>query len=92
MPGPVLYKTIRPLPSKIVYLRQTAEPTLVGYRNGRNLRFAPVALPASKSGNKLPTSVQKVYLRLGKKVHQLMNNFIPCISLQQKDAHAAPLW
>jgi len=48
MPGPVLYKTIHPLPSKIVYLRQTAEPTLVGYRDGRNLRFAPVDYPPAK--------------------------------------------
>src|ERR1039457_6804191 len=29
----------------------------------------------SKSGNKLPTIVQKVYLRLGKKLHEFVNKF-----------------
>jgi hypothetical protein len=48
--------------------------------------------PPAKSGNKLPTFVQKVYLRLGKKVQEILNNFIPCISLQQKGPNPAPLW
>ena len=29
----------------------------------------------SKSGNKLPTIVQKVYLRIGKIVHEIVKNF-----------------
>ena len=32
-------------------------------------------LYAAKSGNKLPTIVQKVYMRLGKKIHEIMNKF-----------------
>ena len=31
----------------------------------------------SKSGNKLPTIVQKVYLRTGKIVHEIVKNFFP---------------
>jgi hypothetical protein len=32
-------------------------------------------LYAAKSGNKLPTIVQKVYLRFGKIVHEIAKNF-----------------
>jgi hypothetical protein len=32
---------------------------------------------SDKSGNKLPTIVQKVYMRLGKKVHELLKKFFP---------------
>jgi hypothetical protein len=45
----------------------------------RQLHCLPV-----KSGNKLPTAVQKVYLRLGKKVHEIWKNFIRSISLRKK--------
>jgi hypothetical protein len=35
----------------------------------------PSGTRALKSGNKLPTIVQKVYLRLGKKLHEFVNKF-----------------
>lgn len=46
-------------------------------------RFFPSSTPGNrdpeqlyKSGNKLPTIVQKVYLMFGKMVHESVNNFL----------------
>jgi len=43
-----------------------------------------------KSGKKVPTAVQKVYLRLRKKVHELCNKFFPAASLPENPLPSAP--
>ena len=43
-----------------------------------------------KSGKKVPTAVQKVYLRLGKKVHELTNNLFISASLPRRRPEMTP--
>ena len=76
MPGPHLCVTGRPT--------EPARSQLILLFEARSSLMQPLRCHGEvKSGKKVPTAVQKVYLRLRKKVHELCNKLFPAVSLPQ---------